>query len=303
MEFDELKKKSAKLRSSLVELVLTTDEQLPDLDCLRIAISETARLDGETQELQVRLDALTEQKSELAEIESELSSANKTLSTNRKLLDSLHQPLGHAAFDAYERGRITEQPIFTERQASVERLAELAKECVETESETGVIAKTKAKARQALIWGKIRIEESQVRAQEKRIGRALIETHTEDSIACEETALILMTVSEARHKVQDADESVKHVAAILEGKITELYTKFGLGRIRNSQSLKREIERCKSVVERKREERDTLHTNLPDQILEEAIKSIIAPNSSFARLINRLREIEIRIQDLSSEMD
>ena len=124
----------------------------------------------------------------------------KELAGAESQLEGLAKSLGHAAYQAHRAGEVANQPCFADRIALQQKIAALQMEYEQLvpPSDASFFQKTKAKAQQLVVAGKVKYEELKIGSQETHIGKSLLDSSTEQTVACATTATLLDQVCQQR---------------------------------------------------------------------------------------------------------
>ncbi|MGD0283957.1 MAG: DUF4339 domain-containing protein, partial [Dissulfurispiraceae bacterium] len=195
-----LRQKYEGLRQSIVQHSLTQQDDLTNTETISSFRKEHSNLQEQLKQLQDRLQQLGKAKTEYEVLENTCQQKSKELASTEVSLGQFAQPLGKAAFEGFVSGQIQNQPILNERFSVHRRIAELHTEYdqLKPANDAGMIQKTKAKAQQLVVTGKIKLEEMKINKLEEQIGKQLIASTQEDSVKCDHTTEILSKVAKQR---------------------------------------------------------------------------------------------------------
>lgn len=296
MNLQELINRSRMLRESLITLVFDErNSELPDLEVLREAISTHGRLLKDIDELKLRATELTRQQSQLDALQTELRSKKEKRSQALQALERFHGILGAAAYEGFLRGTLNDQPLFVDRNVCGRKLVSLKTEHDELEKASGIFAKAKASARRAIIWGQITFEENRVQGLNTEIGRGLITTQKEESVACNETHAIIAEIALTRCSIADQATELELLAARVEARKAELNSRFGIEGIEYAKQLQREILPCRKAAEAKHQQLSSLRAELPERLLNETTDATLPNETPFWETIRQIREADSEI--------
>ena len=176
--------------------------------------------------------------------------------------------MGHAAYQAYRAGETGSQPCFAERIALQEKIEALQKEYeqLSSPSDASFFQKTKAKTQQLVVAGKNKIEELRIGSQETHIGKSLLDTGTEQTVACTTTAALLDTVCQQRAVISRLRSDLDAAGSALDLKSQEFCRTLGISCIENAGTFDAEIRVCKSHIGQAQKELTALEHGIPDRL-------------------------------------
>ncbi|MCY2987533.1 MAG: hypothetical protein NTY19_06675 [Planctomycetota bacterium] len=195
-----LRRKIEGLRQSLVQQVLNPQSDVSNIEPIATFRDEHTRLQDQLKQLQHRQQELSKAKAEYEPLDNAYQQKTKELAAAEANLKQFARPLGKAAFEALVAGHVQNQPIFNDRFAVHARIGELQTEHDRLASphDAGMVQKTKAKAQQLVVAGKIKLEEIKVGKLEEQIGGQLIASNKEDSVRCDRTVETLVALAKQR---------------------------------------------------------------------------------------------------------
>ncbi len=196
----QLTQKIQLLRHDIVQFVLGGEPGQPSSSLIGAIRTQHAQLQDQIGKGQDRVQQLSATKARYGTLEGACEKTRKELAGAESQLEWFAGPLGHAAFQAYHAGEVGNQPCFADRIALQGEIESLQKEHdqLAPPSDASFLQKTKAKAQQLVVAGKIKIEELKIGSQETQIGKSLLDSGTEQTIACATTAALLDQVSQQR---------------------------------------------------------------------------------------------------------
>lgn len=271
LDVEQLSEASDRLREQLTDIVVQGDaKELVGVHTVREFKRKHAELAAMIGELEYRGVEIQRQHKEFAGIIDELTRREDELTQQHRELQSLHEPLGEASYQGLLNGHLRDQPLFLERKACGDRTQRLRDEYDHLSQASTLLEKAKAKAQQAVIWGKLRIEQSHERSANAKIGRELIETGSIDLVKCHETEEIVSKLRRQLTQTKEIKESVDEANSRLEAKKSELQTSLGLAEVRSPHQLAKELARCNKEITTKQSQLSSLTASLPDLLLEVA---------------------------------
>lgn len=294
----DLKRKAAELRQRIIDRASAAPESLA-IPEVRDFKSRQSTLQQEITAAQERAAKLVQSKAEYEPLEQVVKHAQERAAKTAFELEHLHRTLGKAAFDALLAGQISEQQVFTERRKLNAAIAELRKEhdSLTPPPDAGILDKTKAKAKQLAIAGKIKLEELKINGLDSQVGKQLVDSGQEGSIRCSGTEPILGQIATARANIAQAQQQREQAAAALESKKAGLRTAFGLAQIEGARSLDTEIAQCRQSVAKKEKELSTLRSDLSGKLLA---ASDLPEGEPLVQVVNELRQVELKVMAMPS---
>jgi serine/threonine-protein kinase len=295
----ELAAVEAELRTSLVRLVLEEkDAKLPEIQVLRDAIRKNEQLKTEIDEMKKRIPRLEQEQAEFSTLAEQLGKDKEAMADATQQLEALSEPLGEDAYQGLLNGSLENQPLFLKRKECGDKLSGMKEEFDKLSEAKGFFDKAKAKARQAVLWSQMRLEESNARSLSKKIGSELIQTGSEHLMHCPQTEGVLSRVAEGRKCLENAGHAVDEARSRLEKKRTEIETAYGLEGLQYPKQVQKEILRCKRLLDAKDAEVAKLRGALPDQLLETSQTIELNRDTVFGRVVLDLRQIVARHRGL-----
>jgi hypothetical protein len=166
------------LRQSIVQHVLNQSSGLPAIEPITTFRKGHADQQERLTQLRSRLQELDRAKAEYEALDNTCQQKAKELAAAEANFKQYARPLGKAAFEGVVLGQVQNQKIFNERFALQGRIGELQAEHdrLSPSSDAGMLQKTKAKAQQLVVVGKIKLEETKIGKLEEQIGKQLIAT-------------------------------------------------------------------------------------------------------------------------------
>jgi FtsZ-binding cell division protein ZapB len=287
------------LRSSLIRLVFEdTEAKLPDIQLIREMRRRSDQLRAEIDELKEKTQRLEQEQAEFSGIAEELARRKKVLDEAMEQLKALYQPLGESAYQGLISGNLKHQPLFVKRKTCGDKLNSLREEYERLGEAKGLFDKAKAKAKQAVIWSQIRLEESNAKSLSSKIGQELVETESEHIVECPETGEVLAQVADARQAAEKASAAADEARSNLDGKRVAIQTVFGLKDIQYPKQLQKEIVRCRKLIDVNQAELSDVRHSFPDRLIEASENLELDRSTIFGRILLDLREIVARQREL-----
>ncbi len=229
------------------ERALDAADIMPDVtDGLMELVEQRRRSYAAEQKLFEDLAAIELTRDELDEQDVRVKERRKDADRAVKELDALAGELGKAAFTAFELGELDRNPLYEERRKARDEVETIEGEIAELGQAKGFGAVVKAKARQAALLARSTATKARFRAQERDIGRALIENRTEESVRCSGTEVVLSKILGARESVRQLDRLLNAANAerISTGQLAE--DQYSLDSVRAPKDLKPAIKRIEA---------------------------------------------------------
>ena len=267
----QLTQKIRQLRDEIAKTVLAGEPGLPSSPLVDAIRTQHGQLQDQIGKGQDRVQQLSAAKAQYEPLEKAYAERQKELAGAESQLEGLARPLGHAAFQAHRAGEVANQPCFADRIALQGKIEALQKEHEQLAppSEASILQKTKAKAQQLVVAGKIKMEEMKIGSHETQIGKSLLDSGTEQTIACATTADLLEQVSQQRAAITKLRSESEAAQAALDSKRQEFCGSLGLSRIENAGTFDAEIRECKSRIGQAQKELTTLEHGIPDRLAAE----------------------------------
>jgi len=286
-----LRQKIEGLRQSLVQQILNPQADLPNVEPISAFRVEYARLQDQLKQLQHRQQSISKAKAEYQPLDNARQQTAKELAAAEANLKQLGRPLGKAAFEGLTAGQVQSQPLFNERSAVRTKIAELHAEHdrLAPPQDAGMVQKTKAKAQQLVVAGKIKLEEMKVGKLEEQIGRELIAANREDSVRCELTAGPLAALAKHRSMIAQRKQECEKARVALDTKKQKLGQALTMASIEGSNSFDAEQRNCETQIAQIDNQRSNLEKQLPERLL--ACGALDA-QSSLGQLLRDYREVQ-----------
>ena len=291
----ELKERLEKICQDAIACLVANESSLPD--------------DGPLQKFRAKIDALrsesdtaTEQIHKLRQCKSDYEKQSGILKEKQKELGSLqkeitkfHGPLGAAAFAGLLAGNVSSDPIFTERLALHERVVALRAEYDKLASacKGGIVAKTKTKAQQMIVTGKIKYEELSNSTLEKAIGEQVLAS----KLDCPETRDILADAAKHQSRIAAAIIEIEKAQSSLDGSTQQ---ELLMEEITGADSFDSAVKNCHHRIEQIESEHRKLLESISDVVIEE---EDLPPDSPLETHQAELRKIRSRLDDIELEID
>ena len=244
-----------------------------------------------------RIQDLETGKGEYKPTEDDVARKERALSTVRQKLRSVAQPLGTAAFRAHCGDELGSQPSFSDRLDAQERYDSLRGEFGSLEPAQGarVVDKTKAKARQAVVAVKMKLEEAGFRKLEAKIGARLLETQSEETVKCDRTESVLAQIRQARDDIAKQEGELAESTRNRDAERVRLQKSLEISAIDSSRTFDAEIARCKRVAGEKQKLLMQIETNLATTLLQDAPSD----DSKLSSLLRELRMAETQLSGIT----
>jgi len=289
-----LRKKAGDLRHSIVESALS-DPDVADTTTVqqfRTAHEEQRRAIETGRQ---RAEQLGKAKAELEPVESDLKQKQQALTKAQSSLSEFRRPLGHAAFQARLEGAVTDQPVFADRLAVHERIEELRKEYenLAPAPSAGTVEKTRAKAQQLAVAGKIKLEETKIGKLDSQIGQQLIEESQEGSVRCEQTDQVISQIAERRAEIAQLTAQENQSRESLTRKAGQLSEALNLPQIEGSRALDKELGQCNAAATQAEMTQSQLENALPAKLSADAS---VPANSKVGTSLAELRQVEEQLE-------
>ena len=289
----QLSQKIHQLRHDILQSVVGENSGPPSSPLLDEIRAQHRQLRDQVGKNQGRVQELSAAKGEYEPLEKTLAQKQKELADAESRLAGLARSLGHAAFEASCAGQVANQPCFAERIALRERIETLQKEYEQfaPPADASLLQKTKAKAQQLVVAGKIKMEELKIGGQETQIGKSLLESNAEQTVTCAATAALLDQIRQQRAMIAKLRTEEETTRAALESKRQELCGTLGLPSVENAGTFVREIHRCEGQIGQAQKELAAMEQEIPDR-LAASPDAVAGPLSG---LIGELRQANERL--------
>jgi antitoxin component YwqK of YwqJK toxin-antitoxin module len=230
---------ASEIRQDIADYVLKQTDELSDVPGVKEFVDDHGRLTKEIAEAKERQERLANAKEEYEPLEQRVGPCRRSLKDAETKLAKLYAPLGEAAFKALLADDIDEQPLFADRLAAHKRVQVLQAECdaLLPGADAGVVQKTKAKAKQLAIKGKIKLEELKFGGIQAEIGRKIVEDELDDSIQCDPTNQLLSQIKDQRDGMARLSAELKEAESELTESGKRLSETVGLASIGRSTEL------------------------------------------------------------------
>ena len=280
------------LRQSIVQHVLNRQADLPDIEPIAAFRREYTDQQDRLTQLKGRIADLSKAKAEYELLDNTCHQQGKDLAAAEADLKQFARPLGKAAFEAVILGQLQDQPIFKERSALQVKLGELQAERdrLTPPDDAGMIQKTKAKAQQLVVVGKIKLEEMKIGHLEEQIGAQLIASNQEDSVRCERTAETLTGLAKHRDVIVQRKHKCDEARQALDEKKQQLAKTLQLANIEGSKSFNAERQSCEAQIAQIENQRHIQISQLPDRLLACEVQGTLGD------LLRELRETQAQLQ-------
>jgi len=230
--------------------------------------TQHAQLQDQIAKGQSRIQQLSTAKSQFELLERACVQKRQELASAESQLVELARPLGHVTFQAHRAGEVGNQPCFADRIALHERIEALQKEHERLTPPGGasLLQKTKAKAQQLVVVGKIKIEELRIASQEKEIGKSLLDSGTEHTAASATTAAVLDQVRQQRAVITKLGTEAGSARFAFDSKKVEFCRNLGLSRVENAAAFDAEVRLCNARIGHAQQELTALEGEIPDRL-------------------------------------
>jgi len=286
-----LRQKIEGLRQSIIQQVLSQSSDLPDAEPIATFRKGYADQQERLNQLKKRTQDLDRAKAECEVLDNACQQKGKELAAAEANLKQYARPLGKAAFEGVVLGQVQNQQIFNERSVLQGRVGELHAEHdrLSPSSDAGIVQKTKAKAQQLVVAGKIKLEETKIGKLEEQIGRQLIGSNQEDSVRCERTAGILAELAKHRevvaHRKRECDEARK----ALDTKKQQLATTLQMTNIEGSKSFNIQRQNCEAQITQIENQRHSQERQLVERLVASEIQGPLG------QLLGELRDAQAHL--------
>jgi hypothetical protein len=230
---DEFQHQLSVLRGGILEYARSPSAVFPSLQFLDDFKRDDARLTAEISAARDRISKAPAARDAYFSARPRFDAARTEYEGAQKSLQSLYKPLGAAAYAAFKAGEIPRQQQFAERMDLDERIARLKTDqnALGASPVSGVIGKTKAKAKQLAVAARIMFANLSARKLEGQIGKALIDAQSEDSVRSASTAEVLDDVASVRRDIASCKRDFDLAANALESAKTALIQSLGVSSI------------------------------------------------------------------------
>ena len=281
-----LRQKVEGLRQSIIQQILNQSANVPDSEPIATFRKGYADQQERLTQLRSRIQELGRAKAEHEVLDNTCQQKAKELAAVEANFKQFDRPLGKAAFEGVVLGQVQNQQMFNERSALQGRIGELQAEHdrLSPSSDAGILQKTKAKAQQLVVVGKIKLEETKIGKSEEQIGRQLIGSNQEDSVRCERTTGVLAELAKHRgvvaHHKRECDEARK----TLDQKKQQLATTLKITNIEGSKSFNAERQSCEAQITQIENQRHSQEEQLLKRLLASEVQGTLG------QLLGELRE-------------
>jgi hypothetical protein len=261
----ESTRSAAAIRQDIADYVLSHADEMSEVPSVKEFVEEHGRLTTEIAAAKKLGKRLAKAKEKYEPFENRVLDRRDALKNAEAELAKSHRPLGEASFQAFLAGDLEDQPAFADRLASHKRIQELHQEHgdLTPATDVGMVQKTKAKAQQLAIAGKVKLEEMKCGGMESDIGRQLIESELVESVRCDSTSSLLEQVADNRESLSACSSQLQEADAAREKATKQLSEAVPLQHIESSKTFDAEIKSCKATIRQS------------ESSLTEAIRSVI----------------------------
>ena len=260
--------RTGRLRQAIIDKASAAAESLA-IPEVRDFQSRQAAIQQEIAASHQHAEQLVRAKAEYRRLEQAVRLTQNESANAASELEHLHRPLGDAAIHAFLAGHIAEQPVFRERMRLNSTIADYRKEhdSLTPPPDAGMLDKTKAKAKQLAIMGKIKLEEVKIGGLDTQVGKQLVDSEREESVRCSGTESVLAHIANARANVAQTKQQAEQAAAALESQKATLCETFGLSQIEGARSLDAAISQTRQSIGTRQKELSALRSDLPGKLL------------------------------------
>ena len=294
----QLAQRLQQLRREIVQAVLGND---PDVTSPLVAEirGQRSQVQNQIAKRQDRVHQIIAAKAQYVPLEKADTEALKHLTAAESQFAGLTRPLGHAVFQAWLTGETANQAALADRIALHERIKGMQKEYQELATRDGAtfVQKTKAKAQQLLIAGKIKVEELKIGSHETQVGKSLLESAAEQTTACLTTATILDQVCQQRATIANLRSAADAAKATLDAKKQELCGSLGFSSINGVGTFDAEIRACEGQLGQWQKELAALESGIPDRLAT----APVGQAALMAGLLDELRKTQEQMALLSHQ--
>lgn len=276
----------------MVQQALNPQSDVSNIQPVVTFRQEHARLQDQLKQLQHRLQEVEQAKAQYEPLNNAHQQKTKELAAAETNLKQMARPLGKAAFEGLVAGQVQSQPIFNDRFAVHSRIGELQTEHdrLAPPDDAGMVQKTKAKAQQLVVAGKIKLEQMKVGKLEEQIGSQLIASNQEESVRCGSTADILAELARQRNEIAQRRQECEKAREALDNKKQQLAQALQIASIEGSKSLDTERRNCETQIAEIDKQRSVLEKQLPERLLA------CGPlDGSLGKLLRDLRDVQAQL--------
>lgn len=241
---------AADIRQDITDYVLKHADEMSDVPGVKQFVEDHGRLTTEIAAAKKLGKRLAKAKEKYEPFENRVLDRRDALKNAEAELAKSHRPLGEASFQAFLAGDLEDQPAFADRLASHKRIQELHQEHgdLTPATDVGMVQKTKAKAQQLAIAGKVKLEEMKCGGMESDIGRQLIESELVESVRCDSTSSLLEQVADNRESLSACSSQLQEADAAREKATKQLCEAIPLQHIESSKTFDAEMKMPKATI-------------------------------------------------------
>ena len=265
----QLAKKIQQLRRDIVQNVLGGEPSLPSFPLIDSIRQQHGQLQDQIGKGQDRVQQLSAAKAQFQPLEKAYGRKTEGACSRGITVGRACQALGPRRLPVHRAGEIGNQPCFTDRIALQGKIEALQKEYAQIAppSDASLLQKTKAKVQQLVVAGKVKIEELKIGGHETHIGKSLLDSSAEQTVACATTAALLDQVSRQRTTITELSFESEEARTALDSRRQEFSRVLGLSVIESAATFDAEIRECKSRIGQAQKERTALEHGIPDRLV------------------------------------
>ena len=294
---EQLRERVEQLRDSIFKSIISIDADQINDDSTRQMREKYAAVRDALELLRQHRDGVSDAKSQLETKERDIKEKERLLSNATKHLFTFSRPLGQTAFIGFVDGHVANEEVLAERIKANDQIEKLRREyeSLTPDHEAGFVAKTKAKAQQLVVAGKIKMAELRLPKIDTGVGRSLIESSTELTVECKSTSDVLSQIAEARSHVLEQQTKVDGAKTEYTALQAALASSLGLETIDNTRSLAKEISKTASAIA----ENGRLLASSKEPLVAAVLEASEPPaDDRLSQMVAELRDAEAKLESL-----
>jgi hypothetical protein len=243
-------KRKKALRKAIAEYVLVNHARLSCGPLVEDQVQDIATFEKSEKLLLKRIEKIREARQQYTDLEQGRLSKEKELNEAKASLHSLAGELGAAAFDGLRADQFSPIPLFDERLALQERIESIQQELnsLRDAAPSTLVERGKAKARQVVLLGSLKLEETKIGKTDQRLGKALLDDRKEDAVRCAATQDLLGRLSARRGDVLKSVQAVDAALSKLQRWVGKLDPKLGLTGVHAASDFDDTVENAQEEV-------------------------------------------------------
>ncbi|MCP4349148.1 MAG: hypothetical protein GY795_27015 [Desulfobacterales bacterium] len=206
--------KGTELTSEILQSLLENDSSNYPQD-IKSNLEKYRNTLKELDDFNMILSNIESYKKETLNFDKEINELKIKVTTDKSLLYKNARELAETILSAYNNGEIHENQIIQPLIKINEEIKELNSEIEKLDKVTGFVAKTKAKALKAVIYGKLKAAEVKKNSRLKKVGNFIIENEKEEEFR---TSFTCLSVDKTKSLREAYDNSCRDLEAKIDEK-------------------------------------------------------------------------------------